>query len=206
MSDSQPPIKAIIFDCFGVIYNDTYRDFLHRHARQLEKPLSYFSELQRQSDLGRLSDADFYINVAAAASGVTPAVVEAERNDLSGLDQRVVDLINSLKPDYTIGMLSNVDAEFLQQFLDNHGIGNLFDVVVASSETGYVKPQPEIFRLMLRRLDAEPSEVIFIDDKAGNIQAAEQLGISSILFENAEQTERELKQRLDSNAGDSKGQ
>ncbi|HUC87444.1 MAG TPA: HAD family phosphatase [Candidatus Saccharimonadales bacterium] len=204
MSSGALPIKAIVFDCFGVIYNDTFRDFLGRHAGQLQKPLSYYRDLQRQSDLGKLSDADFYINVAAAASEMTPATVEAERNDLSGLDQAVVRLIASLKPDYKIGMLSNVDADFFQQFLDNHGIRDLFDVVIASSETGYVKPQPEIFRLLLRRLGVGAGEVVFIDDRLGNVQVAAQLGMSSILFENAEQTERELQQRLQSGSSDSK--
>jgi HAD superfamily hydrolase (TIGR01509 family) len=195
MSSATPPIKAIIFDCFGVVYNDTFGDFLGRHAGQLQKPLVFYRDLIRQSDLGELSDADFYAHVAAT-SGMSPAAVEAERNDLSGLDRGVVQLITTLKQHYTIGMLTNVNAEFLQQFLDNYHIRDLFEVIVASSDTGYVKPQPEIFTLILRRLGMSPSEVIFIDDQARNVQAAERLGISSILFESAEQVEAELGQRL----------
>lgn len=46
------------------------------------------------------------------------------------------------------------------------------------------KPDKKAFELILERLKVRPEESIFIDDKQENIDAAEKLGIKTILFEN----------------------
>lgn len=58
----------------------------------------------------------------------------------------------------------------------------LFDVVVNSGEVGLRKPQREIFDLALGRLDLEADDdVVFVDDGAPNIAAAEAFGLKGIL-------------------------
>jgi putative hydrolase of the HAD superfamily len=50
-----------------------------------------------------------------------------------------------------------------------------------------VKPEPAAYREVLAALDAQPEEVVFVDDRASNVAAAADLGIQACLFEDAAQ-------------------
>ena len=45
-----------------------------------------------------------------------------------------------------------------------------------------VKPEAEIYRILLDRFALNPSETLFIDDREANLRAAEQFGISTFHF------------------------
>ncbi|HSD56424.1 MAG TPA: HAD hydrolase-like protein, partial [Candidatus Saccharimonadales bacterium] len=84
---------------------------------------------------------------------------------------------------YKIGMLSNVDLQFLQQFLDNHDIRELFDCILTSSESVHSKPDREIFEELASRAGAIPfDQWYFTDDASVNVAAAQSYGIRSHLF------------------------
>lgn len=53
-----------------------------------------------------------------------------------------------------------------------------------SYELGLLKPDAEIYKqvLRLRLLKAKPEEVVFIDDKLKNVEAAKSIGINGIVF------------------------
>lgn len=60
---------------------------------------------------------------------------------------------------------------------------NMFDVVITSEEAGYEKPDPRIFEICLKKMDANANSVIHIgDDFQRDIVGARAAGIESILF------------------------
>lgn len=183
-------IKAIIFDCFGVLYNDPSLDVIRPYV---PKPTPEYYALSRAFDLGEISKQDFFDGLSGIAH-IDANQVARQMEDVSGLNHELVAVIRSLKQHYKIGMLSNISTSFLQQFLDNNDIRHLFDVVITSQEAGFIKPQPEIFELTLDRLGVEPSEGIFIDDREDNIHGGEAVGIRSILYVDNDQLKRDLHQ------------
>lgn len=46
-----------------------------------------------------------------------------------------------------------------------------------------LKPDPEIFSAVLKKLQAQPEQTLFIDDKKANVKAAQQLGINGIVYQ-----------------------
>lgn len=64
-----------------------------------------------------------------------------------------------------------------------------------SCELGFIKQDPEFFKIVFRRLCIAPENALFIDDNPGNIAAARRIGMPSILFQNARQLEREMHDR-----------
>ena len=46
-----------------------------------------------------------------------------------------------------------------------------------------MKPDPAIFRILLERYGLQPSETLFIDDRAANVDAARGCGIEGFLFD-----------------------
>ncbi|NUR91377.1 MAG: HAD family phosphatase [Nonomuraea sp.] len=62
-----------------------------------------------------------------------------------------------------------------------------------SGRMGMVKPDAEIFEALAAGLGAEPQEIVFVDDRKENTDAAERLGITAIHFTDAAALERALK-------------
>ncbi|MGB0262696.1 MAG: HAD-IA family hydrolase [Henriciella sp.] len=68
----------------------------------------------------------------------------------------------------------------------------LRDIIVSGVEK-MAKPDPEIFQLTLRRMGSpDPAEVLFIDDNAVNITAADALGFQTHQFRDAGRLEKAL--------------
>ena len=68
-----------------------------------------------------------------------------------------------------------------------------FDGKIISGEAGIVKPDLEIYKLLINRNDLNPQHTAFIDDKEENIRAAELLGIHGIHFQNASKLREDLQ-------------
>lgn len=62
-----------------------------------------------------------------------------------------------------------------------HLFGDLFDAVVISGEVGMRKPEERIFRHAAGLLGLAPAQCLFIDDVAGNVAAAEAVGMTGVL-------------------------
>ncbi len=83
---------------------------------------------------------------------------------------------------YRTALVTNNAHEFRDAWRRLVPADELFEVIVDSSEVGMRKPDPRIFELTLERLGGiGPGEVLFLDDAASNVAAAERLGIRSVL-------------------------
>lgn len=95
---------------------------------------------------------------------------------------------------YKIYLLSNYPKEIFKL----HGekvftFLNLVDGRVVSADVKMVKPNPQIYEYLIEKYDLNRQECVFIDDNVHNVEAAQALGITSILFETYEQTVDKLK-------------
>ncbi len=88
-----------------------------------------------------------------------------------------VAIVRSLrKRGYRVYLFSNTSiphAELLRQ----KGWDRLFDGFLSSCELGSMKPSAEAFESALASIGADPSEVVFIDDKEANVEGAKDFGI-----------------------------
>jgi putative hydrolase of the HAD superfamily len=66
--------------------------------------------------------------------------------------------------------------------------GQLFDHTVISGEVRMRKPEPEIYRLTLDRLELDPAQCVFVDDLPANVDAAVAIGMVGIVHITPEQT------------------
>lgn len=169
-------IKAIIFDFYGVIQGDPYNIWLSRN--KLSRSGEY-SQLARQVDKGEIDRPKFLEGLSKTIGREVTA--EELYGNIPSIDIEIIELIAKLKIKYQIGLLSNASAT-LRVKLDSMGLATLFDDITASSETGFAKPETEIFKISLDNLGVEASQAIFIDDSLNNIEAAELLGIKSIHY------------------------
>jgi HAD superfamily hydrolase (TIGR01509 family) len=73
-------------------------------------------------------------------------------------------LLQALKPDYRIGIVTNNRTEEQVEKLAFLQMTPLVDALITSEEVGVLKPDPRIFEEALRRLDACPEETVLVGD------------------------------------------
>jgi putative hydrolase of the HAD superfamily len=109
------------------------------------------------------------------------------------MDPEMIVIAKNLSKKYTIAVLSNVDKLSTEMYKDDLTIINFIKHQFRSFELGLIKPEREIYEYTLKKLNTNPEECIFIDDKEENVNAANKLGIHGILFQNKKQLIRELQ-------------
>lgn len=95
-------------------------------------------------------------------------------------------------PDYTIYALTNWSRETFPVARQKFDFLSWFEGIVVSGDEKLVKPDPEIYKLLLDRYDLDAKNCVFIDDRADNVQAAVDLGFKGIQFSNDHQLFKEL--------------
>lgn len=187
-----PDIKAVVFDCFGVLYLDTQQNLLQSLPPEVAVELH---DIFQQGNYGLLSREE-YIKASTALTGQTPAeFVEASTGGYR-LNEELVAKIRDLKPHYKIGLLSNIGRGWIDEFFDAHQLHNLFDAVVLSGEEGIAKPHPRIYELISARLEVSPNECLLIDDLPENCSGADAVGMKAICYTSNNQCLVELETHL----------
>ena len=85
----------------------------------------------------------------------------------------------------TVGVLTNdMDAFHGPEWKDGISVISQFDFIIDGSLTGYLKPDPEAFRLALRAFgEVRPEDVVFVDDQQINLRGAQEVGLSTVFFD-----------------------
>jgi putative hydrolase of the HAD superfamily len=83
----------------------------------------------------------------------------------------------------TLGVISNFDHR-LYRILEGLDLAGYFDSITISSEAGYAKPSPEIFRAAMRRHAIDPAAAIHVGDSEPlDVAGARAAGIVPVLVE-----------------------
>ena len=105
----------------------------------------------------------------------------------------MLELIDSLRDNgYTTVLLSDQTKEWWRALDEKYRISPHFNTCIISAEVGAHKPSRKIYDIALERSDSTAGTTVFIDDREDNVQAAEQLGIRGVLFQDV----ASLKERL----------
>lgn len=183
-------IKAVIFDCFGVLWLHHHRMLTESFENRSKK--NEFDDLFNQFNYGYIS-RDQYIESSSHLLGKTPKEIENMIETEHTINHSLLDYIESeLKPKYKIGMLSNIGRGWIQNFFDEHQLHDVFNAVVLSGDEGVTKPHPQIYELMSERLEVGVEECVFIDDLPENIAGADAAGMHGIVYGNIRQMKQEL--------------
>jgi putative hydrolase of the HAD superfamily len=82
-----------------------------------------------------------------------------------------------------LGVISNFDYR-LYRILEGLGLRSFFDSVTLSSEAGFAKPDPQLFRIALSRHSIEPGDSIHIgDSERFDLDGAAAAGIRAVLLD-----------------------
>jgi len=106
-----------------------------------------------------------------------------------------VDIMKQLKQKgYPIYGLSNWSAETFPIARNKFDFFDLLDDYVVSGEVGTVKPEAEIFNILLNKINTPSQNCLFIDDALPNINQANTMGFNTIHFKSPEHLKNKLTQ------------
>ena len=88
--------------------------------------------------------------------------------------------------------LSNYSAETYPLALKRFDFLGWFAGGIVSGEAGIIKPDPQIYELLISRFRIAPHRAVFIDDVAANAEVARPFGIHPIHFKNPDALRAEL--------------
>jgi len=95
---------------------------------------------------------------------------------------------------YLIGTLNN-ESRYLHEYrMQKYGIAPHLDLQLCSAYVGMRKPNPDIYRRAIDIVGRAAGRILFIDDRAGNAEAAHAAGMAAIQFTGQEQLRAKLKE------------
>lgn len=203
MAELTSQIRTLSFDIGGVfLLGKADKGFFARWAERLGLDAETFGKRLwhgpdiEHANIGQIS-AEEYFERAALRLDTDPHTIRTIIQEVFAgeLNHDLADYVRRLKKHVRVTALTN-NWSFVHDHIKQREIDDLFDVIVNSADVGVRKPDPRIYQIMLHRLNANPNEVVFIDDTLENIEAAQALGIPCIHFESTGQVIAELNQLL----------
>lgn len=197
-------IKNVIFDMGNVLLTfdrDRFLDAVNAHGEERRTLMNnvYLSVEWARMDRGSMTEAE----AAASMCSHVPAQLHEKVHLLVDKWDRPIipvpgmaELVRELKEaGYGVYLLSN--ASYRQHEYWPRVPGNEhFDGTLISADVKLVKPEREIYELMMKEFNLIPDECVFIDDATQNIEGAERVGIHGIVFHGSAKEAREKLRAL----------
>jgi HAD superfamily hydrolase (TIGR01509 family) len=181
-------IKAVIFDCDGVMF-DSRRSNIHFYNHLLD----HFGLPPMRED-----QIDF-IHMATAVESIshifrgTPYESEAQAyrfqmdytpfiDDLA-MEPGLKELLELLKHAFRLAVATN-RSNTIQTVLHRHGLEDYFDLVVSSLDVTHPKPHPEPLLKVLECFKLNSEEALYVGDSIIDLQTAQAAGVPFIAYKN----------------------
>lgn len=202
-------IKLIIFDLGKVILDFSFssvaeglagssRHALYKdHGNVADYLLKHGTDIAVRYESGKIGSEEFYNHIKESLYlDLSFDQFKQIWSDIFRENEGVADLIERLKKDFRLCLLSNTNELHFDFIKENFPVVNNFDIWVLSYEAGVMKPDPEIFRIALQKAGIEAEEAIFIDDIRGHVLGAQGLGINSVEFKSVAQITRFIEETV----------
>ncbi len=193
-------IKNIIFDLSEVIIsgyhgaeiiiekntNISAKKFLERK----EETINMFLDTMR----GRYSEEEYLSDLLKNTNwGISKDELKILiRRNLNRPIKGTMNIINALKENYNLILLSDHVKEWMDYIFENNEELKIFNHKYFSYDIKRLKSDEGTFEYIINDLSIKPEETIFIDDYESNVQIANKNGIKGIIFKDAEQLKKEL--------------
>lgn len=193
--------KAIVFD-FGAVLIDWSVYHLYRKLLPSDEAVREFLEEIKFSEFNKKLDAGYPFSQMKVEllekypqhRELVNAFFERWMECTGEALQPTVDIMRELKAaGYPVYGLSNWSQETFPLVMHRYPFLPELDDYLLSGMVGVSKPDEEIFRLFLQRIGRSAEDCVFIDDAQVNIDAANRMGFTGILFQSAEQLRVDLE-------------
>lgn len=128
------------------------------------------------------ADLEYWRSIGAAVGAevdeaMSETLTELDIEGWSHLEPTSLELVEALsEADASLALLSNAPSSF-GRWVEQQEFSKLFEVLLFSGDVKMAKPDAEIYRELLSRLDASPGDCLFLDDRQSNVDGANAVGV-----------------------------
>ncbi len=192
-------MKLIIFDLGGVCLSNHWgkkerQAFSRDFGLDYNNLEEYHLKNVKKANTGKISEVEYFDGLFSAQNKElqTKKAIDYTRSKNYAF-QDVLRLILLLKQNYRIIALTNEMKEAANFRIKKFDLIKYFEKVFISAEIGYEKPDKEIYDYVLKEININPEEVIFIDNRLENLETAEVLGMKTVHFISLNQLKEDLE-------------
>ena len=175
--------KVILFDIGGVLINWKDEWLYQEISKQIEIPFKRI-ESKFNANLcslfeSKINEKEFWNLVLGSDNKIDHKIISKTFLKMSSINYDFLNFAKSLKIDgHHIGILSNLTPE-TSTCIPNSLLDN-FDYLFYSNSLKMSKPNAEIYRHVCSKIPSK--DILFIDDKQENLDAAKLFNMDTILF------------------------
>ncbi|HOJ93843.1 HAD family phosphatase [Fervidobacterium sp. 2310opik-2] len=196
-------IKNVVFDLGRVLidwqpYEYMIKKFGKETAEFLERVI-FNSKEWNLMDKGIINEHELW-NLFIYKHPEYKIPIEHLKENVTNLLIEIKDNTKLLEPlkamGYKLYVLSNFSEMNFAYVYRKYDFFKKFDGMVISSHVKQIKPDKEIFEILIERYNIIPQESLFVDDRLENIQTAEILGFEFIHLTDHTKLREELERKL----------
>ncbi|HWA93158.1 MAG TPA: HAD family phosphatase [Terracidiphilus sp.] len=196
-------IRAILFD-YGMVLSGPADSDAHESMIGLTGlKKSHFDQLywawRHAYDAGLFDGVGYWDKFAQSAAieldiRTVQELIEQDVRMWSNINQEVVEWAILFKEKgLKTGILSNICLELATSVERNLPWLKDFDHLFWSSRLRMAKPDPNLYKHVIEKLEVPPTEILFLDDREENVVAARAQGMRAIQFTTLEAVQRQIK-------------
>ncbi len=173
-------LRWVVLDAKGVLYRHGYDvdELLVPYARQRGStvPAERIGDVYLQASVGAITSAQLWEQLDISVDGS-----DREYCTRHAMTDGLQDFLAAPRT-VRLACLSNDVSEWSTLLRRRFEIEDQLDAWLVSGDVGLRKPDPRIYDLLARRLGADSSEILFVDDRPSNLDAAAKLGWTTVRF------------------------
>ena len=197
-------VTNVIFDLGGVLIAWEPDEIIARNFDDLEIQSLVKREVFQHADWlemdkGTLEEEDaikrFHARTGISASKLNH-LLQSVKESLKPIPESV-DLLHELSSQgVSLYCLSNMPVCRFEYIKQLYPFWSLFEGIVISGIVKMIKPDREIFEHLLTQFQLPTGSTVFVDDHPVNLGSAQQIGLQTVLFRNADNCRRQLQSIL----------
>lgn len=188
-------IKAIVFDCFGVLVVDALGAILDQLKEEDPERADKIIEIIDSVIVNKIMIKDSQTQVAALLGMSREAYVDKLRTGETK-NTKLLAYIEQLRVTHKTGMLSNVSKNGLAERFTPEELTKHFDAVVASGDIGHAKPHARAYEIAAEQLGVRLDECVMVDDRDEYCEGAQRVGMQIVKYVTFSQMKQDLEKLL----------
>lgn len=194
-------IKNIIFDAGNVILDQKTVSADFYFAKVLNtsyvETKNFYKNYKKQAVAGLISFyklTNLFKKNFKSSKSTEEIIKEYQKlyiKDVYGVNKELIDLIGQLRNKYDLYIMTNT-LEPHYEYWKTFGLENYFKRMFRSDTDHFMKPERQSYEYVLKKINANPEECVFIDDLEENVNSAIKVGMKGIVYTNKKRLEIDL--------------
>lgn len=197
-------ITTIIFDLGGVVLtNDWHFDCPEKFQAYSDYFGVSYDDMERgwkaawpAFKIGKITEEDFWKTFLQTAGAKIIEIEKAKQlwRKYQKPIENMLDLLSKLKENYRLAALATIGREWIDYKRKVFKLNDYFDVIISSGYFGFTKPDPRIYRFIIKELEVKPRQCLYVDDQLSLLSPAKLMGMKTIYFRGQKKLEIQLKE------------